>query len=154
MSWIVEDLWKALEKRRGEYEHSLKEGKLEAFTIINRIAVEVGNKWGIFLQVNFPPGQSIRETAQVGHRDLSILVYRERRRFEGVTQEELKEAIRLLNPVSYDGTGFGYEGLRVKLVSGRIDCLPGGVHLWCEITPDVLRFLDWLFVHAFGLKPA
>src|SRR6059036_3422345 len=104
LSWIVEDLWKALEKRRGEYELSLKEGKLEAFTIINRIAFEVGNKWRIFLQVNFPPGRSIRETAQVGHRDLSILVYRERRTFEGVTQEEMKEAIRLLNPVSYDGT--------------------------------------------------
>src|SRR6059036_231090 len=101
LSWIVEDLWQALEKRRGDYEHSLKEGKLEAFTIINRIAVEVGNKWGIFLQVNFPPGRSIRETTQVGHRDLSILVYRERRRFVGAALEGLTKAIRLLNPVSY-----------------------------------------------------
>lgn len=153
MSWVVKDLWQTLEKHRAEYEHFMEDGKLEAYTIINRIASEVGRRWDIFLQVNFPPGRSMRKVAQVGHRDLSILVHKERRRFEGVTEEGVKEAFRPLNPVSYDATGFGYEGIRVKLASGKIDCLPGGVHLWCEVTPQVLSLLDWLFIHAYGLKP-
>ncbi len=154
MSWIIRDLWQTLEKRRGEYEHFLEEEKLEGFWSINRIASEVGVKWGVFLQVNFPPSRSVRDLGMVGHRDLSILVHRERRSFQGINEGELKEAFRSLNPVSYDNAGFGYEGFRVKLASGRIDILPGGVHIWCEITPEVSRFLDWLFVHAYGLKPA
>ncbi len=92
------------------------------------------------------------QMGKVGHRDLSILVHKERRSFQGVTQDELKEGFRLLDPVSYENTGFGYEGFKVKLASGRIDILPGGVHLWCEITPEILRFLDWLFINAYGLN--
>ena len=153
MSWIVQDLWQDLEKHREKYEHYLEEGKFEAFAAINRIASEVAGKWGVFLQVNFPPGRSM-QMGKVGHRDLSILVHKERRSFQEVTQDELKEAFRLLDPVSYDNAGFGYEGFEVKLASGRIDILPGGVHLWCEITLEILRFLDWLFINAYGLKPS
>ncbi len=153
MSWIVQDLWETLKKRREEYEAFLDERKLEGFWSINRIAARVGDKWGVFLQVNFPPGRSIVNLERLGHRDLSILVHRERHSFEGTTEEELKDALRDLNPVSYDSAGFGYEGFRVKLASGRIDVLPGEVHLWCEITPEISKFLDWLFTHAYGLEP-
>ncbi|HEY4822561.1 MAG TPA: hypothetical protein VIH83_02620, partial [Candidatus Bathyarchaeia archaeon] len=89
---------------------------------------------------------------ELGHRNISILVYRDRDKFEGITEQELKEAFRSLNPASFDTAGFGYEGFRVRLPSGRIDCLPGGVHLWCDITPEVLGFLDWLFEHGYQLK--
>ncbi len=154
MSWIVRDLWRTLEARRREYEPLLKDREVEAFETISRIAAEVGAKWGVFLQVNFPPGRKMEDPLNLGHRDLSILVYRERKKFERVAEEELKEAFRKLKPLSFDNTGFGYEGLRVRLPMGRIDCLPGGIHLWCELTPEVLAFLDWLFANAYGLKPA
>lgn len=152
MSWIIKDLWQSLEKRREEYEGYLNEGKFEGFAAINRIASTVAEKYGVFIQVNFPPGRSI-QVENVGHRDLSILVRKERQKLEGTTLEELKRALQLLNPVSYDSAGFGYEGLRVRLDEGRIDVLPGGVHLWCRISPEVLSFLDWLFQHSYGLKP-
>ena len=152
MSWIVRDLWQSLEKHRGEYEGYLREGKFEGFAAINRIASSVAEKYGVFMQVNFPPGRSI-QLEKVGHRDLSILVHKERRKLEGVTIEDLKKAVQLLKPMSYDSTGFGYEGLKVKLAEGRIDVLPGGVHIWCLITPEVFAFLDWLFLHAYGLSP-
>lgn len=153
MSWIVRDLWRSLEARKPEYENLLKDRELQAFETINQIASEVGARWGVFLQVNFPPGRKMEDALSVGHRDLSILVYRERKKFETITMEELKEAFRRLKPLSFDNTGFGYEGLRVRLSIGRIDCLPGGVHLWCELTAEVLAFLDWLFGHAYGLRP-
>ena len=154
MSWIVKDLWKTLEERRAEYQTQLETGSLQAFWTINRIASEVGARWGVLLQLNFPPGARRPDIAHLGRQNLTILVHRERRKFEGVTQQELKNAFKPLDPVSFDGTGFGYEGFKVRIPSGRIDCLPGGVHLWCEITPKVLEFLDWLFVRAYGLKPA
>ena len=152
MSWIVHDLWRSLGQRREEWENSLTEGKFEGFATVNRIASGVAAKYGMLIQVNFPPGRKII-IEKVGHRDLSLLVHKERRKFEGVTKEQLEEAFRLLGPGSVDNTGFGYEGYKVRLSDGRIDCLPGGVHIWCDITPEVLKFLDWLFTNEFGLKP-
>lgn len=152
MSWIVKDLWKALDERQSEYEALLWHGKPQAFEAINRVAFEVGERHGVFLQVNFPPGRALNNAKEVGRRDLSLLVHRDRKRFQGTTEQELKKAFQPLSPISFDSAGFGYEGFKVRLASGRIDCLPGGVHLWCEVTPDVLRFLDWLFEHAYQMK--
>jgi len=152
LSWIIKDLWKALDERQSEYEALLSHGRPQAFEVINRVAFEVGERHGVFLQVNFPPGRSLTNTKDVGRRDLSLLVHRDRRKFQGTTEQELMKAFQPLSPISFDSAGFGYEGFRVRFASGRIDCLPGGVHLWCEVTPEVLRFLDWLFEHAYQVR--
>lgn len=139
--------------RRGEYSLLLAENPLQAFETINRIASQVAARYGIFLQLNFPPGQGSLSLSEIGHRDLSMLVHRDRKEFQNVPNDEIKHAFNSLNPVSFDSAGFGYQGFRVRLRSGRIDCLPGGVHLWCEITQDVLIVLDWLFTNAYGMRP-
>ncbi len=155
MSWIIKDLWKSLELHQSEYANFMNDDdRIRAFEIINRIASEVGAKWGVFLQLNFPPGQSRLTTADLGHGNLTILVFRDRKKFANVPESEVRHAFDQLNPTAVDNPGFGYEGFRVRLPKGRIDCLPGGVHLWCEITPDVLQVLDRLFTKAYGLKPA
>jgi hypothetical protein len=152
LSWIIKDLWKALEERRPEYEALLLHEKRQAFEKINKVAFEVGERHGLFLQVNFPPGRTLIDAKGVGRRDLSLLVHRDRKKFQGTSEQELMKAFQPLSPISFDSAGFGYEGFKVRLASGRIDCLPGGVHLWCEVTPEVLRFLDWLFEHAYQMK--
>jgi len=151
LSWIIHDLWKSLDEHRGDFEELLKEGKFEGFAAINRIASSVGMKHGVVIQLNFPPGRKIL-LEKIGRQDISILVDRDRRKFEGVTSEQLAEAIRQLDPVAIENVGFGHEGYKIKTVDGRVDCLAGGVHLWCEITPKVSSFLDWLFTNAYGLK--
>lgn len=153
MSWIVRDLWQTLEARRLEYQILLEGEKIEGFTVINRIASEVGRRWEVFLQLNFPPGTEKSGSSGLGHRDVTMLVYRDRKKFDRVSENEVKRAFGLLNPLSFDSAGFGYEGFRARLSNGRIDCLPGGVHLWCDITSEILQFLDWLFTNAYGLKP-
>ena len=153
MSWIIQDLWSSLDEHRAEYEDLLKEGKFEGYSAINRIAANIGTKWGVVIQVNFPPGRKMNPE-KVGHQDLSILVYRERRKFEGITSDQLAEAICQLDPVAIENVRFGHEGYKIRTPNGRIDCLAGGIHLWCEITPQVSNFLDWLFPNAYGLKPS
>ena len=153
MSWIVKDLWDTLDKRRGEYESLWADRSLRAFEIINWIATEVGERWGVLIQISFPPGQERPEAARIGHRNVSILVDKNRKKFEKVTEEDIKRAIQPLGPQSYDPARFGHEGFRANLPTGRIDCLPSGVHLWCSITSEVLVFLDWIFVNGYGLKP-
>src|SRR3972149_10119001 len=65
LSWIIKDLWKALEERQVEYEALLSHGKPLAFETINKVAFEVGERHGVFLQVNFPPGRSLANTKDV-----------------------------------------------------------------------------------------
>jgi hypothetical protein len=153
LSWIVKDLWKSLELRQSEYANFMSDDdRITAYEIINRIASDVGTKWGVFLQLNFPPGHG--SPSALGHRDLTMLVFRDRKKFMKASESEVRHAFDPLNPTGIDSAGFGYEGFRVKLPNGRIDCLPGGVHLWCEITPQVLEVLDWLFANAYGMKQA
>ena len=132
MSWIIRDLWKSLELRQSEYTNFINDDdRITAYEIINRIASEVGTKWGVFLQLNFPPGHSGVSSSNLGHRNLTILVFRDRKKFADVSESEVKHAFDPLNPTTIDSAGFGYEGFRASLSNGRIDCLPGGVHLWC-----------------------
>src|ERR1700758_1131907 len=125
---------------------------MTAYEVINRIASDVGAKWSVFIQLNFPPGQSKLSSSGLGHRNLTVLVFRERKKFTNVSEAEVKHAFDQLNPIAIDSAGFGYEGFRVRFSDGRIDCLPGGVHLWCEITPQVLEVLDRLFTNAYGIR--
>ena len=153
MSWIVKDLWKSLELRQSEYASLLNDDdRVTAYEIINRIASDVGIQWGVFIQLNFPPGYDSFGSPSLGHRNLTILVFHDRKKFANVSETEVKHAFDRLNPKVIDNTGFGYEGFRVRLSNGRIDCLPGGVHLWCEITPEILEVLDWLFANAYGME--
>jgi len=153
LSWIIKDLWRSLELRQSEYASFMNDDdRITTYEIVNRIASDVGTKWEVFLQLNFPPGQSSFSVSNLGHRNLTVLVFRDRKKFANVSESDIKRAFDPLNPIGIDSVGFGYEGLRVKLPNGRIDCLPGGVHLWCEITPEILGVLDWLFANAYGMK--
>ncbi len=155
MSWIIRDLWNSLELRQAEYAQLMKDDdRITAYEIINQIASDVGTKWGVFLQLNFPPGQASFSSSNLGHRNLTMLVFRDRKKFANVSESEIRQAFDPLKPTAIDSTGFAYEGFRVKLSNGRIDCLPGGVHLWCEITPKILEVLDWLFTNAYGTTRA
>ena len=154
MSWIVKDLWDTLDERRDEFQSLWQDRTLRAFETINWIASEVGGRWGVLIQINFPPGQERPDVTRIGHRNLSILVNKNRKKFESVTQDEVKQAAQQMNPLSFDPARFGHEGFRARIASGQIDCLPSGVHLWCNITPEVLDFLDWIFENGYGLKPA
>ena len=152
MSWIVRDLWSNLEAASDKYAGMLESNKLQAFSIINQIAYEVGQVYGILLQLNFPPGQLGPQFADLGHRDLSMIVHRGREKFAPVSEIEVKEAFKLLNPLVLEQVKHSQEGFHVRLSGGRIDCLPGAIHLWCEITPPILEVLDWLFTKAYGLS--
>jgi hypothetical protein len=131
----------------------LENDKLRAFGIINRIAYEVGQRYGIILQLNFPPGHVRPRMQDLGHQDLSILVHKGQEKFYPVSEEDVKRVFEQLNPLSLEPVKRNQEGFRAQFSDGRIDCLPGGVHLWRKITPEVLQVLDWLFTNAYDLKP-
>ena len=149
MSWIVNDLWRELDEHRAQYAPQLSTSSLKAFGMINDIAARVGARWGLVVQVNFPAGaRNSRES--IGHENLSLLIEPGRKKFEHSTEAEVRRQLEMLGFSKVEPIGGGYEGFQAILESGRIDCLPGGVHLWCTITPQVLDFLDWIFTKAYG----
>lgn len=154
MSWIIRDLWSTLESRQNQYAPLLDTNKVGAFEVINRIAYEVGLRHHVLLQLNFPPGQRGLGLNALGHRDLSLIIHRGREKFEGVSETEVKKFFLPLEPLSFEPMKRDQQGFVVRLSNGRIDCLPGAVHLWCEITPKILDALDALFRKAYGLGPS
>ena len=149
MSWIVTDLWLELEEHRIEYASQLSSSSPKAFAMISDIAARVGARWGLIVQVNFPAGaKNARQS--LGHENLSLLMEPGRKKFLYSTEAEVRRHLELLGSSRLDPIAGGYEGFQARLDSGRIDCLPGGVHLWCIITPQVLDFLDWIFTNAYG----
>jgi len=148
MSWIVTDLWKELDEHREEYALQLSRSSPKAFAIIADIAARVGVRWGLIVQVNLPAGaRNARES--IGHENLSLLIEPGRKKFEHSTESEVRRHLEMLGSSQLKSIA-GYEGFQARLDSGRIDCLPGGVHLWCTITPQVLDFLDWIFTNVYG----
>ena len=154
MSWIIRDLWSTLESRQNQYAPFLATNKVRAFEVINGIAYEVGQRHQVLLQLNFPPGQHGLDLNTLGHRDLSLIIHRGREKFGGVSETEAKNIFLPLEPRSFEAINRDQEGFKVQLSNGRIDCLPGAVHLWCEITPEILGVLDGLFTKTFGLRPS
>jgi hypothetical protein len=152
LSWIVRDLWTTLESRRDEYGSLLETDKLRAYEVVNRISDEVGQRHGIILTLNFPPGQYAPKLKGLGHRDLSLLVQRGKEKFDPVSELEVKRTFEKLKPLRFETLTPNQEGFKARLSNGVIDCLPGGVHIWCEITPILLEVLDWLFTNAYGLQ--
>jgi hypothetical protein len=83
-----------------------------------------------------------------------MLVERGKEKFEPVSENEVKNVFEQLNPKSFEPLKRTQEGFKARLSDGTIDCLPGGIHLWCEVTPQILAILDWLFANAYGIEPS
>ena len=153
MSWIIKDLWSTLESRQNEYATLLETDRIRAFGAINKIAFEVGQRHRVLLQLNFPPGQIGPKLNLLGHRNLSIIIHRGQEKFESVSEAEVKKIFDRLSPQGFEQLKQDQEGFKAQLSNGRIDCLPGAIHLWCEITTGVLGVLDWLFNKTYLLTP-
>ncbi len=42
----------------------------------------------------------------------------------------------------------GKEGVRISLKNGRIELLPGSVHIWCTIDKDIENYVNWLWTNV------
>jgi len=82
-----------------------------------------------------------------------MIVYRDRRRFDHRSEAEVKDAFQPLSPRGFESVKHDQEGFKVALADGRIDCLPGAMHLWCELAPNVLQVLDWVFTNVYDRRP-
>jgi hypothetical protein len=78
--------------------------------------------------------------------NLGIVVDKFRKRFP-IPRDTIKQkAVELLGKVTPQDAYMyeGKEGLKILLPQGRIEILPGSIHLWCRIDENLSKFCDWL----------
>jgi hypothetical protein len=121
------------------------------FFHINEIANFVGKRHNVQLQLHFPNSRKISEFESYGSENIGIVIDKFRKKFK-ISRELIKyEAQKqipeadVLDAYMYEGK----EGLRIVLKKGRIEILPGSVHIWCLIDQNIENYMNWLFKVVF-----
>ncbi len=125
-----------------------------AYAELNQIAYMVGAKYGAQLQFHFPDTKKISDVDSYGNENIGIVVDKHRKRFP-IPRDSIKEkAQEILGEVDAKDAYMyeGKEGLKIFLIEGRMDILPGSVHLWCRIDESVKKFVDWLMLECYQIK--
>lgn len=150
-SELLEDLRYNLKQNKTALQNLTKKNPNLAFFQINEIANFVGKRHKVHLQLHFPDTRKILEFESYGNENIGIVVDKFRKKFiipRDLIKNEAKKQIpeaNVLDAYMYENK----EGIRIILKSGRIEILPGSVHIWCKIDQDIECFMNWLFKFVF-----
>ena len=153
-SEIVLDLQQQLKRDLALIRFLLKKNPAMGYTKIVEIGKKVGKKYNINLVVNFPKAGRIDDYEMYGKRDLSLIIYHEKKRFpidRNIIKEKAKEVledIQIEDAYMYEGK----EGVRVFTKDWKIDILPNSVHIWTEFDEGVTKFCDWLLENVYKMN--
>ena len=154
MSWILNDLQKSIRENKDRLEGLASVSPFQAYAELSRIALEVGEKHNVRLQINFTSSGQAAEVDKYGSRNLSIIVDNSRKKFKHLKREDVLAKATQLFPQANIQPAFGYEGregFRITMGKERIDVLAATIHLWCEITDETRMLLDWLFKEEYQI---
>lgn len=152
---MLHDIKLQIEKNKDAMESASKSNPNRAFSQINQIASSVSVKYGVILQLHFPDSTKITNINSYGTENLSIVVDPQRKRFP-IPKDSIKEkAEEFLGKVETKDAYMyeGKEGAKIFLHNGRIDILPGSLHIWCQIDNNIRKFVDWLLIYCYDVKP-
>ena len=149
---MATDLQRALASDMAQVRLLLLRNPAMAYARIVEIGEGVGKRHGVRLVVNFPGRDKITDYSMYGRRDLSVIVDRERTRFPIPRADVKAEAERRIGGSRTEDAYMyeGKEGVKVFHDGGRIDILPHSLHVWCELTPAVTSYCEWLMRHVYG----
>lgn len=124
-----------------------------AYQKINELAIFVGSRYNLSLQLHFPNSKKISDIDSYGTENIGIVVDKFRKTFP-IPREEVKHmAIEVLgnNVQAHDAYMYeGKEGVKIILENGRIEVLPGSIHLWCKVDDEKLKnYVDWLMQNVY-----
>jgi hypothetical protein len=114
---------------------------------LTELASFTGSRHHVTLQLHFPDPRKITDIDSYGTENISVVVDKFRKKFS-VPKENIKRKaidflgtdIQIQDAYMYEGK----EGLRVITENGRIEILPGSVHLWCKVDKNVKNYVNWL----------
>jgi len=143
-----------LHQNKIELERSLGKSPSIAFNQINQISAFIGSRFHVSLQLHFPDSSKIKDVSSYGTENIGIVIDKFRRTFP-IPRESIKEIAKTMLGDVRAEDAYMYEGKEgVKIIGeiGRIEILPGSVHLWCKIDDNVTKFTDWLMEEVYFRK--
>jgi hypothetical protein len=68
-----------------------------------------------------------------------------------VPRETVKQkAVEMLGAKAQDAYMYeGKEGVKVVMPDGRLEILPGSIHVWCRADESVKQYADWLMQNVY-----
>jgi hypothetical protein len=152
-SALVEELKSNIHNNRNALYATLKKHPNLVYQKVNEIAVFTGSRYNLNLQLHFPDSKKIYDIDSYGTENIGIVVDKFRKTFP-IPREDIKQkAIEIMgnNIQPQDAYMYeGKEGIKVILENGRIEILPGSIHLWCKIDEQKLKsYCDWLMQNVY-----
>jgi hypothetical protein len=149
-SQILQDLKINFNTNRNFFEKYTKRNPNLIYSKINEIAQFVGSRYGIDLKLHFPNPAKIYVFDSYGTENIGIVVDRLKKNFS-ISRELIKsKAIETIpNATASDAYMYeGKEGVRILFKNGRIELLPGSVHIWCTVDKDSENYANWLLTNV------
>ena len=124
-----------------------------AYQKINEVAIFVGSRYNLSLRLHFPDSKKISDIDSYGTENIGIVVDKFRKTFP-IPREEIKymatellgDKVQARDAYMYEGK----EGVKIILEHGRIEVLPGSIHLWCKVDDEKLKnYVDWLMQNVY-----
>jgi hypothetical protein len=150
-SSLMDDLRFNIESNRGALAAALKRSPNVAYQKVNELALFVGSRHGVNLQLHFPAADKISDVGSYGTENIGIVVDKFRKTFPVPRETVKQKAIELLGDAQPQDAYMyeGKEGVKVVMPQGRIEVLPGSVHFWCRVDERVRSYGDWLMENVY-----
>lgn len=150
-STLLDDLRFNVESNRSALEVALKKSPNFAYQKVNELALFVGSRYSVNLQLHFPAPDKISDISSYGTENVGIVVDKFRKTFPVPRETVKQKAVELVGDAQPQDAYMyeGKEGVKVIMPEGRIEVLPGSVHFWCKIDNRVRAYADWLAENVY-----
>ncbi|HEX2614856.1 MAG TPA: hypothetical protein VHL10_05135 [Nitrososphaera sp.] len=151
-SSMMDDLQYNIDHNRDLLAAALKRSPNIAYQKVNELAVFVGSRHGVDLQLHFPIPCKIMDLGAYGTENVGIVVDKFKKTFPVPRETVKQKAVELLGGDARPQDAYMYEGkegVKVVMPEGRIEILPGSVHFWCKVDDKVRLYGDWLMQNVY-----
>ena len=132
-SALIDELKSNIYNNRNMLKVILRKSPNSVYQQLNKLALFTGSRYNLTLQLHFPDSKKISDIDSYGTENIGIVVDKFRKKFP-VPREDIKQKavelignnIKTLDAYMYEGK----EGVKILLQNGRIEILPGSIHLW------------------------
>jgi hypothetical protein len=134
-----------------QIKESLKKNPNLAYQLLNQLSEFTGSRYHVILNLHFPDSKKIYDVEDYGTENLSMVVDKFRKTFP-IPRDSIKQkAVEFLGDVNPQDAYMyeGKEGLKILTPEGRIELLPGSIHLWCKVDENLKQFCDWIMQEVF-----
>src|ERR1051325_8411164 len=150
---LIEELRNNILSNRENLYRILNRNANIAYQKVNELAVFTGSRYNLNLQLHFPDSKKISDIDSYGTENIGIVVDKFRKTFPIPREDIKRKASEVIGNNIQAQDAYMYErkeGIKLVLENGRIEILPGSIHLWCNVEDKKIQsYCDWLLQNVY-----